>query len=137
MIDYAFLETPTAAEVARLTQLYRQAGWWQDETDNPEVVAGIVNGSHCFLVARKADTIVAMGRAISDGISDAYIQDVTVDRSFRGQGIGSAMVARLTARLEADGIGWIGLIAERKTHPFYRPLGFTPMADALPMLKTN
>ena len=38
-------------------------------------------------------------------------------------------------RLEADGIGWIGLIAERKTHPFYQPLGFAPMADALPMLK--
>jgi hypothetical protein len=39
------------------------------------------------------------------------------------------------ARLEADGIDWIGLIAERKTHPFYRPLGFSPMADAVPMLK--
>lgn len=137
MIDYTFLETPTPAELARLIQLYRQAGWWQDEADNPDVVAGIVEGSHCFLVARKADTIVAMGRAISDRVSDAYIQDVTVDPSFRGQGIGSAMVARLVARLETDGIGWIGLIAERKTHPFYRPLGFTPMADAMPMLKTK
>ena len=137
MIDYTFLETPTPAELVRLIQLYRQAGWWQDEADNPDVVAGIVEGSHCFLVARKADTIVAMGRAISDRVSDAYIQDVTVDPSFRGQGIGSAMVARLVARLETDGIGWIGLIAERKTHPFYRPLGFTPMADAMPMLKTK
>ena len=137
MIEYAFLETPTAADVARLTQLYRQAGWWQDDADNPDVVAGIVAGSHCFLTARHGDTIIAMGRAISDRISDAYIQDVTVDPKFRGRGIGSAMVARLVARLEADGIGWIGLIAERKTHPFYRPLGFTPMADALPMLKTK
>ena len=135
MIEYAFLQTPTPAELVRLIQLYRQAGWWQDETDNPERVAGIVEGSHCFLVSRQADTIIAMGRAISDGTSDAYIQDVTVDPSFRGQGIGSAMVARLVARLETDGIGWIGLIAERKTHPFYRPLGFSPMADAMPMLK--
>ncbi|BBO67917.1 hypothetical protein DSCA_18470 [Desulfosarcina alkanivorans] len=137
MIDFTFLETPTQAEIARLTDLYRQAGWWTDDGDNPSLVAGIVAGSHCFLVACQAETIVAMGRAISDRISDAYIQDVTVDPAFRGRGIGSRMVATLTARLEADGIGWIGLIAERKTHPFYRPLGFSPMADSVPMLKTS
>lgn len=135
MIDYSFLQTPTLAEISRLVQLYRHAGWWKEEADDPELVSAIVSGSHCFLVARQTDTIVAMGRAISDRVSDAYIQDVTVDPSFRGQGIGSRMVATLVARLEADGIGWIGLIAERKTHPFYQPLGFAPMADALPMLK--
>jgi ribosomal protein S18 acetylase RimI-like enzyme len=137
MIDYQFILTPTQTEIARLTELYRLAGWWMDEADNPSAVAGIVSGSHCFLVARQADTIVGMGRAISDRISDAYIQDVTVDPAFRGQGIGSRIVAELVARLEADGIGWIGLIAERKTHPFYRPLGFSPMADSVPMLKTS
>ncbi len=137
MIEYSFLETPGQREIDRLTQLYRLAGWWTDEADNPSLVAGIVAGSHCFLVARQAKTIIAMGRAISDRISDAYIQDVTVDPAFRKQGVGSRMVAALVARLEADGIGWIGLIAERKTHPFYRPLGFSPMADSVPMLKTS
>jgi len=124
-------------DIDRVTELYRQAGWWTDEADNPSLVAGIVAGSHCFLVARQAKTIIAMGRAISDRVSDAYIQDVTVAPAFRRQGIGSRMVASLVARLEADGIGWVGLIAERKTHPFYRPLGFSPMADSVPMLKTS
>ncbi|GAB6906726.1 GCN5-related N-acetyltransferase [Desulfosarcina cetonica] len=136
MIEYTFLENPTQTEIARLTELYRLAGWWKDAADHPSTVAGIVRGSHCFLAARQGGTIVGMGRAISDRISDAYIQDVTVDPAFRHQGIGSRMVAQLVARLEADGIGWIGLIAERKTHPFYRPLGFAPMADSVPMLKT-
>ena len=137
MIEFSFLETPTRKDIVRLTELYRQAGWWTDEADNPSLVAGIVAGSHCFLVARQAGTIIAMGRAISDRISDAYIQDVTVDPAFRKQGIGSRMVVALVTRLEADGIGWVGLIAERKTHPFYRPLGFSPMADSVPMLKTS
>ncbi|WP_372682241.1 GNAT family N-acetyltransferase [Desulfosarcina sp.] len=137
MIEFSFLKTPNRIDIDRLTELYRQAGWWADEADNPSLIAGIVAGSHCFLVARQAKSIIAMGRAISDRISDAYIQDVTVDPAFRGQGIGSQMVAALVARLEADGIGWIGLIAERKTHPFYRPLGFSPMADSVPMLKTS
>ena len=137
MIEYTFLQTPTPVEIDRLTELYRHAGWWTDDGDNPSLVAGIVAGSHCFLVARQAETIVAMGRAISDRASDAYIQDITVDPAFRGRGIGSRMVSTLASRLEADGIGWIGLIAERKTHPFYRPLGFSPMADSVPMLKTS
>jgi spermidine synthase len=137
IIDYRFIQTPTRVEIARLTELYRLAGWWSDDTDNPSLVAGIVAGSHCFLVARRAMTIIGMGRAISDRISDAYIQDVTVDPSFRRQGIGSCIVSELVARLAADGIAWIGLIAERKTHSFYRPLGFAPMADSVPMLKTS
>ena len=131
-----FIETPTRQEIARLTELYRLAGWWNDAGDSVAVVSGIVSGSHCFAVARNADGIVGMGRAISDRVSDAYIQDVTVDPAFRRQGIGTILVGALVARLESDGIGWIGLIAERKTHPFYRPLGFTPMADSVPMLKT-
>jgi ribosomal protein S18 acetylase RimI-like enzyme len=137
MIEYTFLETPIPVEIARLIELYRHAGWWAESTDNASLVSGIVAGSHCFLVARQSETIVAMGRAISDRVSDAYIQDVTVDTEFRGQGIGSRMVTILADRLMADGIGWIGLIAERNTHSFYQPLGFSPMVDSVPMLKTS
>lgn len=137
MIEYTFLETLTPVETTQVIELYRHAGWWIDAADNAFLVAAIVAGSHCFLAARQADTIVGMGRAISDRISDAYIQDVTVDPAFRRQGIGSRIVSELVARLELDGIAWIGLIAERKTHPFYRPLGFAPMADSVPMLKTS
>jgi spermidine synthase len=137
MIEYSFLQTPTPIQITELIHLYRLAGWWTNQTDHPSVVTDIVSGSHCFLVARQKDSIIAMGRAISDGVCDAYIQDVTVNPDFRHQGIGTRIVAELVARLEADGIGWIGLIAERKTHPFFRPLGFAPMADSVPMLKTS
>ena len=137
MIEYTFLETVTPIETDQMVQLYRHAGWWSNSADNPFLIAAIVAGSHCFLVARQADTLVGMGRAISDRISDAYIQDVTVDPAFRRQGIGTRIVLELVARLEGDGIAWIGLIAERKTHSFYRPLGFAPMVDSVPMLKTS
>jgi aralkylamine N-acetyltransferase len=135
-IETQFIDTPTRSDIARITELYRLAGWWNDPADNPTAVSGIVSGSHCFAVVRRGGSTVGMGRAISDRTSDAYIQDVTVDPAHRGQGIGSRIVAALVERLESDGIGWIGLIAERRTHPFYRPLGFAPMADSVPMLKT-
>ena len=136
-IRIQFIEQPTRLEIVRINQLYRLAGWWKEGEDDPSAIAAIVSGSHCFAVARDSDDIIGMGRAISDRASDAYIQDVTVDPAYRRQGIGSMLVRALADRLTADGIGWIGLIAERKTHPFYRPLGFSPMADAVPMLKTS
>jgi spermidine synthase len=79
--------------------------------------------------------VVGMGRAISDGVSDAYIQDVMVSKIYRHQGIATQITILLIEKLEADGIGWIGLIAEKGSAGFYRRLGFTPMANSTPMLR--
>jgi len=129
-----FLVRPTPSQVDQLLTLYRQAGWWADEApDDPGLVARIVDGSHCVAVARAGDAIVGMGRAISDGASDAYIQDVTVLPAWQGRGLASRIVAALVERLQADGLAWIGLIAERRSDAFYRRLGFAPMPASLPM----
>jgi len=49
--------------------------------------------------------------------------------------IGSEIVKALLARLARDGVGWVGLIAERGSHNFYRQFGFKKMLDSVPMLK--
>ncbi len=99
------------------------------------MVARIVSGSHLFVIATIGDEIIGMGRAISDAVSDAYIQDVTVENESRGKRIGSTLVERLIAALKRDGIEWIGLIAEKGSRRFYETLGFGPMVGAVPMLK--
>lgn len=98
------------------------------------MIAGIVAGSFFFLAALHEDVILGMGRAISDGISDAYIQDVAVVKSFEGQGIGSAIVKKLIENLQKEKISWIGLIAERDSYGFYERLGLKVMPDARPMI---
>ncbi|MBW2545271.1 MAG: GNAT family N-acetyltransferase [Deltaproteobacteria bacterium] len=135
MCDYSFIEKPAPDEITQITNLYRRENWWKQEGDNPEMVRLIIAGSHCFLLVRYEDSIVGMGRAVSDGVSDAYIQDVTVMDSFRGKGIGTRIVKILIDRLEKDGINWIGLIAERGSHPFYENLGFSVMENSTPMLR--
>jgi aralkylamine N-acetyltransferase len=137
--DFSFLEHPTERQISQVLALYQAAGWWQSqEGTSASEVAGIIAGSHSFLTAvlkgRDNDTIIAMGRSISDGVSDAYIQDVAVLPAYRGKGIASRLIALLVSRLKAEGIGWIGLIAERNTQELYRRLGFSPMADATPMI---
>ena len=111
------------------------AEWWTDGVDDPDQIAPLVTGSHCYCLATIGHEIVGIGRAISDRVSDAYIQDITVKESHRRRGIASGIVDELVRRLDRDGLRWIGLIAERGTQDFYVRLGFEPMSDSAPMLK--
>lgn len=137
MYTYRFISQLTPHDIPQLIDLYRSANWWSPDSDDEALLDGIVTGSHCFLTAAKNTEIVGMGRAISDGVSDAYIQDVTVKQAYRKRGIGTDLVKRLVSRLERDGLGWIGLIAEQNSAAFYRPIGFNVMADSVPMLRSK
>jgi spermidine synthase len=134
MITFSFLTHPTPDQITRVIELYRQAGWWAEKSDNPELVRRIITGSHCFLAVSDKEGIVGMGRAISDRVSDAYIQDVTVDKVYQGRNIGSNIIQKLIERLEEDGLKWIGLIAENGSQSFYEKLGFKKMPNSVPML---
>lgn len=133
MPELLVLRNPGLKDCRDIITLYQAENWWQGAPDT-SMAARIIAGSHLFLTARTEDRIVGMGRVISDGVSDAYIQDVTVDKSLRGKGIGGLIIQELCRLLLEQGIDWIGLIAERGSHPFYERLGFGVMPGALPML---
>jgi aralkylamine N-acetyltransferase len=118
-----------------IRSLYREAGWWKEEWD-PVHINILVTGSLAFAVAvdPKTGRAVAMGRAISDGISDVYIQDLVVKPEFRESGIGRKILTTLVTRCLALGITWIALIAEPGTEQFYIPSGFKKMNGYVPMI---
>ena len=141
MPAFSFLTQPTDDQLDGILALYRLAGWWQSSGvagRDRDQVRGIIGGSHCFLIAtetlKRETAVIGMGRSISDGASDAYIQDVVVTPAHRGRGIATEIIERIVQRLQGDGIEWIGLVAERNTRALYEPLGFSPMADSVPML---
>ncbi len=130
-----FLRKPNKKQIRQIIELYRAQGWWHADDDSKEqLVARLIAGSHCFVIATDEKDIVGMGRAISDGISDAYIQDLTVRLDHRREGIGEIMLHKILERLHTDGIAWIGLIAEQGSDPLYRHAGFQEMPDSIPML---
>lgn len=136
MPEFEFIKKPDFRQTRNIVDLYISEGWWKEGRDTDELVSRIVSGSQCFLTAIEDGSIIGMGRAISDGFSDAYIQDVTVSVHFRGRGIGAEIIKKLSERLYNDGIRWIGLIAEKNSHGFYEKLGFSAMQGCVPMLKT-
>ncbi len=115
----------TEAPVEEILALYEAAGWW--EGGDPAEIRGIVQGSLVFVVAVENGRIVGMGRALSDGVSDAWIQDVAVLPSHRRRGIGAAVVQRVTEACLARGVTWVGLVAETGTEHFYGAIGYGRM----------
>lgn len=123
-----FIEQPTPVQVQMIEKLYRTQGWWQEgDAQSRQFLPRLIAGSHCFVVACSEGEIVGMGRAISDGISDAYIQDLTVLEVYRNQGIGRRILAAILDRLQKDNIHWIGLMAEPGSENLYKRAGFTSM----------
>ena len=115
--------------------LYKAAGWWK-ETYDKSGIPQLIAGSFAFAVAvdQKTGKSIGMGRVLSDGTSDAYIQDVVVLQRYRGQNLGKKIVKTLIDFCISKGIQWIGLIAEPGSNKFYTTLGFKSMKDYIPML---
>ena len=131
-------EEVEAAPFEEIVELYKSAGWWRDVSDasNASVsIPAMIRGSFRFMVARLPEgRIIGMARVISDGCSDAYIQDVVVLPPYRRRGIGRELVRRLTEHCVAREIAWIGLVAEPGTRELYEALGYDPLVDYQPML---
>jgi aralkylamine N-acetyltransferase len=132
---HAEFEAVTSAPIEEIVELYKSAGWWQENEEARAIIPAMIRGSYCFMVARSLEgRIIGMARVISDGYSDAYIQDVVVLNAYREQGIGRELVRRLTRFCVDHKIAWIGLVAEPNTQEFYEELGYGPLVGYQPML---
>ena len=135
MIEYSFIDASTETLFPGLIALYRAVGWWGETPDDLAIVGALVRGSHAFLAAVEDGEVIGMGRALSDRESDAYVQDVAVRADHRRRGIATEIARRLVARLEDDGLHWIGLVAEKEAIALYARLGFAPMPGTVAMLR--
>lgn len=117
-----------------IVELYKAGGWWKNSY-NASIIKHLIKGSFAFAVVVDIDTskTIGMGRIISDGVSDAYIQDLIVLPKYRGMGIGKQLVNFLLKHCLSKGLLWIGLIAEPNQDGFYSSLGFKHMKNYTPM----
>ena len=97
---------------------------WIDENASPDFPRNAFAGS--FLVAAvfaPGGQLAGVGRSLSDGVSDAYIQDVMTAKPFRRRGVGKLVTTALVEELKRRGIDWIGLVGVPGTEKFYAECG--------------
>lgn len=123
------------ADPQQIKELFLEGGWWNDENDKIEFfVDSLIKNTFLFAVAKYDGRIVGMGRVLSEGMSDAYIQDVVVLKDFRKQGIGGGIIRLLLKELLERKISWIGLISVPGEENFYKEIGFEVMKDYTPFI---
>lgn len=81
----------------------------------------------CFVY--NSGRLVAVGRALADGVDCSYICDVAVHPDFQGFGLGKEMVNRLVELSRQH--KKIILYAAPGKEPFYLKLGFKRMSTAM------
>lgn len=110
----------------QLSAFYAQAGMGHKP---PEGLQTAFGNSLFSCRAFEGDTLVAVGRALADGVDCAYLCDIAVAPSHQGLGLGKAVVSRLLALCQ--GHKKIILYAMPGKEGFYRHLGFLPMTTAM------
>ncbi|MCE0763902.1 GNAT family N-acetyltransferase [Pseudonocardia kujensis] len=75
----------------------------------------------------RGDRTLGSARAVSDGVSFAYLADVWVDPSVRGHGLGVALVETMLAG--GPGMRWS--LHTRDAHGLYTRFGFTGPDETL------
>jgi ribosomal protein S18 acetylase RimI-like enzyme len=116
-----------AIDLPQLGALFVTAGWgWRAE--NPPMLAAMVEGSRFVASAHDGEKLVGFARAISDGVTNAYVTTVAVLPVYQRRGIGAELMRMLMEG--RDTIRFV-LHANPDVKDFYRKLGFEDASDML------
>jgi predicted GNAT family acetyltransferase len=102
-------------------RLKEEAGWNQTARDWERFLAASPGG--CFAAERDAQ-VVGTATTIVYGGRLAWISMVLVDRRYRGEGIGTALLGKAISHLDTQGIPTMKLDATPQGRPLYEKLGF-------------
>jgi len=122
MIEY---RDTKEVDLDQLAELLRSGGWRNDVRARVEQQ---VAGSRWVVSAWDGPRLVGFARAISDGVSNAYVSAVVVLPEYRRQGVGREMLARLVAG--KNGISFV-LHTRPEVLAFYEKCGFSAAPDMM------
>ena len=111
-----------------LLPLYQSVSW-TNSTERADMLEQAFQHSLFTVSAYDGEQLVGLLRAVGDGFSSVFIQDLLVFPSYQRRGIGRELV-RKTLETFAD-VYQIQLITEQsdKNLAFYRSLGFRELSD--------
>ena len=125
-MSLAWTRTTAGVDWNELEALYRAAPLGRKQAS--ELQIAFSNSRYCCLV-REEGRLVAVGRALADGVDCAYLCDVAVLPSHQSTGLGKAVVQDLLRQCE--GHKKIILYSVPGKEGFYKKLGFLRMLTAM------
>jgi ribosomal protein S18 acetylase RimI-like enzyme len=127
-VEFCFERAVSADELLRL---FAQAKWASRRTRAD--VEHLLHHSAVVLGGWRNGELVAFARALTDDRFRALIDDVIVDASCRGQGIGTELMRRMAERLAH--VEEVFLRCDAEHVAFYERLGYTRKANCLDLVR--
>ncbi len=106
-----------------LSDLRESVGWNRMEKEYGDPLMN----SFCHITAYEDDKLVGYIDCVSNGVTDAYIQDLMVHPVCQGRGIGTDLMNRMIAYLKEKRIYMISVVFEESLKDFYERFGFFTM----------
>ena len=108
--------------------LYESVGWIA-YTHAPEILARAFSQSMLTLAARDGEKLIGLLRAVGDGETIVFIQDLLIAPAYQRKGVGSALLRELLSRYSQ--VRQIQLTADQDPAlaAFYQSLGLRPLSD--------
>ncbi|MBX5154508.1 GNAT family N-acetyltransferase [Rhizobium lentis] len=120
-VEYSF-DRPIPIEALKV--LFLQTTWARDR--NEDDIAEIIAKSAVQLGTWQENRLVGYARVLTDGRFRALIDDVIVDETCRGRGLGREIMEHLLVRLTR--VEEVFLLANESMALYYEHLGFTRTA---------
>lgn len=119
-MNYIENESTSARAIADLRE---SVGWnrMDDVYKNPRMTS-FYNIS-CY----DGEKLIGYIDSVSNGVTDAYIQDLMVHPDYQARGIGTELMNRMIAALKKRHVYMISVVFEEKLKPFYSRFGFFDM----------
>lgn len=117
---YKYNETVSAKS---LSDLRESVGWnrMENEYENPMMT------SYYHIAVYVEDKLVGYIDCVSNGVTDAYIQDLMVHPDYQGKGVGTDLMNKMIMYLKEKRIYMISVVFEESLKPFYDKFGFYNM----------
>lgn len=106
-----------------ISSLREAVGWnkMEKEFRNPLLT------SYCHIAAYEGTELIGYIDSISNGVTDAYIQDLMVHPKYQGKGIGTELMNQMIAYMKEKHIYMVSVIFEEELKTFYERFGFYTM----------
>jgi GNAT superfamily N-acetyltransferase len=120
---YELDDDPARVDIDAVQRYLAGESYWAAGRPRP-VVEHLVAEAARVVGLYRADRLVGFCRAVSDGVTFAYLADVYVLPTHRGDGRGVALVEEMVTRGPLAGVRWFLRTAD--AHGLYERFGFGP-----------
>ena len=120
MHEFLAIELNGKVEDSEIEHLRTALGW--DNNTGP--FSEVRKGLYAHFTIRKDTALIGFIDILSDGIADAFLQDLMVHPDYQKQGIGSELVKTAIRYIQSKNIKCIQVTFQEQLSVFYQKFGF-------------